>query len=170
MPKSIPYKLSTTHDKFTSRSGLILIAEILRQMDVDKLANRHFPALGSNRGFSAAMYLRAFVLMRLEGGRCLEDSRPLQAESARLSGDEAVARNALGNWLRRMGRSRTGLRGLEALNRQLLKAALHPRRSVTLDATAILCGQRETRYPGLKERGYMPMVGHIAEVRMIVSQ
>ena len=85
MHKSIPYKLSTTHDKFTSRSGLILIAEILRQMDVAKLANRHFPAPGSNRGFSAATYLRAFVLMRLEGDRCLEDSRPLQAESARLS-------------------------------------------------------------------------------------
>ena len=145
MNKSIPYKLSTTNDKFTSRSGLILPAEILRQMDVDKLANRHFPAPGSNRGFSAATYLRA---------------------------DEAVARNALGNWLRRMGRSRTGLRGLEVLNRQLLKAALHPRRSVPLDldATAILCGQRETRYPDLKERGYMSMVGHIAEVGMIVSQ
>ena len=85
MNKSIPYKLSTTNDKFTSRSGLILPAEILRQMDVDKLAHRYFPAPGSNRGFSPATYIRAFVLMRLEGGRCLEDIRHLQAESALLS-------------------------------------------------------------------------------------
>ena len=68
MNNSIPYKLSTTNDKFTSRSGLILIAEILRQMDVDKLTNRHFPTLGSNRGFSVATYIRAFVLMRMAGG------------------------------------------------------------------------------------------------------
>ena len=175
MHKSIPYKLSTTNDKFTSRSGLILIAEILRQMDVDKLANRHFPAPGSNRGFSTETYLRAFVLMRLEGGRCLEDIRHLKAEAARLlmlGMKRLPGADALGDWLRRMGQSRAGLRGLEALNRQLLKAALGTRRSVALDldATAILCGQRETRYPDLKERGNMPMVGHIAEVGMIVSQ
>ena len=80
--------------------------------------------------------------------------------------------DAPGDWLRRMGQSRAGLRGLEALNRQLLKAALGTRRSVTLDldATAILCNKRETRYPYQKERGYMPMVRHIAEVGMIVSQ
>ena len=163
MSKSILYKLSTTNDKFTSRSGLILITEILRQMEVDNLANRYFPAPGSNRGFSPATYIRAFVLMRLEGGRCLEDIRHLQAESARLS--------MLGNWLRRMGQSRAGLRGLEALNRHLLKAALGTRRSVTLDldATAILCDKRETRYTYLYERGYMPIVAHIAEVGMILS-
>ena len=175
MNKSIPYKLSTTNDKFTSRSGLILPAEILRQMDVDKLANRYFPAPGSNRGFSPATYIRAFVLMRLEGGRCLEDIRHLQAESARLSmlGMKRLpGADALGDWLRRMGRSRAGLRGLEALNRHLLKAALGTRRSVTLDldATAILCDKREARYTYQKERGYMPIVGHIAEVGMIVSQ
>ena len=122
--------LSITNDKFTSLSGLILPAEILRQMDVDNLAHRYFPAPGSNRGFSPATYIRAFVLMRLEGGRCLEDSR------------------------------------------HLLKAALGTRRSVTLDldATAILCDKREARYTYQKERGYMPIVGHIAEVGMIVSQ
>ena len=117
-------------------------------MDVDNLANRHFPAPGSIRGFSAATYIHAFVLMRMEGGRCLADIRHLQAESARLSMlglKRLPGADALGNWLRRMGRSRAGRRGLEALNR-LLKAALHTRRSVTLDldATAILCDQRET--------------------------
>ena len=85
MNKRIPYKLSTTNNKFTSRSGLILPAKILRQMDVDNLAKRYFPAPGSNRGFSAATYIRAFVLMGMEGGRCLEDIRHLQAESALLS-------------------------------------------------------------------------------------
>ena len=42
--------------------------------------------------------------------------------------------------------------------------------TLDLDATAILCNKRETRYPYQKEQGYMPMVGHIAEVGMIVSQ
>ena len=144
-------------------------------MDVDNLANRYFPAPGSNRGFPPATYIRAFVLRWLEGGRCLEDIRHLQAEAARLSmlGMKRLpSADALGNWLRRMGESKAGLRGLEALNRQLLKAALHTCRLVTLDidATAILCNKRETRYTYQKERGYMPIVGHIAEVGMIVSQ
>ena len=69
MTKSIPYKLSTTNDKFTSRSGLILPAEVLRQMDVANLAKRYFPAPGSNRGFSPATSIQAFVLMGMEGGR-----------------------------------------------------------------------------------------------------
>ena len=51
-----------------------------------------------------------------------------------------------------MGESRAGLRGLEALNRQLLKAALRAHRSVTLDldATAVLCDKRKIRYTYLK--------------------
>ena len=83
--KSVPYKLSTTNDKFTSRSGLILITEVMQQMDVDNLANRHFPVAGSNRGFSAATYIQVFVLMLLEGGRCLENIRHLKADSDLLS-------------------------------------------------------------------------------------
>ena len=41
-------------------------------MGVDNLADRHFPVAGCNRGFSAAMYIRAYVLMRMEGGRDLD--------------------------------------------------------------------------------------------------
>ena len=114
MSKSVPYKLSTTNDKFTSRSGLILVAEVMRRRNVDNLANRHFPVAGSNRGFSAAKYIQAFVLMLLEGGRCLEDIRHLKAESDLLSmlGMKRLpGADAPGNWLRRMGRSKAGLRG-----------------------------------------------------------
>ena len=84
-----------------------IIAKRRRQHE----ANRYFPAPGSNRGFSPATYIRAFVLMRLEGGRCLADIRHLQAESARLSmlGMKRLpGADALGDWLRRMGQSRAG--------------------------------------------------------------
>ncbi len=102
------------NDKSTSRSGLILIAEVMRRMNVDNLANRHFPVAGSNRGFSVATYIQVFVLMLLEGGRCLEDIRHLKAESDLLSmlGMKRLpGADALSNWLRRMGRSKAGLRG-----------------------------------------------------------
>ena len=128
MSKSVPYKLSTTDDKFTSRSGLILISEVMRRMNVDNLANQYFPASGSNRGFSAATYIHVFVLMLLEGGRCLEDIRHLKAESDQLSMlgmKQLPGADALGNWLRRMGRSKAGLRRLEAINRYLLKEGLN---------------------------------------------
>ena len=87
------------------------------------------------------------------------------------AGDEAVARRrCAGRLVAPHGSVKGG--AARALNRQLLKAALGTRRSVTLDldATAILCDKREARYTYQKERGYMPIVGHIAEVGMIVSQ
>ena len=42
--------------------------------------------------------------------------------------------------------------------------------TLDIDATAILCDKQEARYTYLYEWGYMPIVAHIAEVGMILSQ
>ena len=53
MNRSMPYKLSTTSDKFTARSGLVLVAGVLRRIGLDTRVGRCFPAPGSRRGFTA---------------------------------------------------------------------------------------------------------------------
>ena len=55
MNKSMPYKLSTINDKFTARSGLVLMDGVLRRSDLDTRVDRCFPALDSNWGFAASM-------------------------------------------------------------------------------------------------------------------
>lgn len=172
--KSVSYQLSTTNDKLTSRAGLSCVAQVIQGINLSDVVDHHFPVPGSNRGYRASTYVHTFMLMLHEGGRCLEDVRHLRSESSLLSvlGFKSLpSSDALGDWLRRMGRGKAGLNALDKVNRVLLKAALGSCREVTLDidATAILCGKRDARYTYLKEKGYMPMVGHIEQTGQIVS-
>lgn len=172
--KSLPYKLETTNDILTSRAGLTVLAEVMNQLNLAKLIDRHFPSPGSNRGYLASSYVNTFILMLNEGGQCLDDVRHLKCESELLSllGLGSIpSADAMGDWLRRLGKSAVGINALAQINRSLISSALHKCKRVTLDvdATAILCSKKESKYTYLKERGYMPMVGHIEEVSQIVS-
>ncbi len=55
--------------------------------------------------------------------------------------------------------------------RRLLAVAPHHRKKVTLDigATAVHCEKRSSEFTYKKERGYMPIVGHVAETGMAVA-
>jgi hypothetical protein len=79
--------------------------------------------------------------------------------------------DALGDWLRRLGKSKTGINALAQVNKSVLRGALHNCKQVTLDidATPILSSKADAKYTYLKERGYMPMVGHIEQTGQIVS-
>ncbi len=172
--KSIPYKVSCTDDKLTSRSGLLLVTEIMNRLGLSQLAERYFPSVGSNRGYDAWVYVRTFLLMLHEGAGCLEDVRSLRRESAllKLLGIRRIpSSDALGDWLRRLGCDGVGIRALGGINRCLLGTALHRCREVTLDmdATAVLCNKRGARWTYLQERGYLPMVGHIEQTGQVVA-
>jgi hypothetical protein len=172
--KSLPYKLETTNDILTSRGGLTVLAQVMSQLNLSVLINQHFPPPGSNRGYWASDYVNTFIMMLNEGGQCLEDVRHLKRESDLLSVlglDTLPSADAMGDWLRRHGKSKTGINALARINKPILSAALHDRKRVTLDidATPILCSKRDAKYTYLKKSGYMPMVGHIEEVSQIVS-
>ena len=82
--------------------------------------------------------------------------------------DEMPSSDASGDWLRRMGASESGgLAGLHRVNRCVFRRLLRndERTDYTLDidATQIVAEKREARYTYKGEKGYMPMVGHIAE-------
>jgi len=53
----------------------------------------------------------------------------------------------------------------------VLKAALHNRKEVTLDidATEIITNKTSASFTYNSNKGFMPMVGHIAETGQIVS-
>jgi len=172
--KSLPYKLATTNDILTSRAGLACVGELMDRISFTQHIDQSFPLPGSNRGYTPSTYVKTFMMLLHEGGCCLEDVRHLKNESALMSvfGLEQIpSADALGDWLRRLGKSKTGINALSHVNKILLGAALHDCKQVTLDidATAIFSKKAETRYTYLKERGYMPMVGHIEQTGQIVS-
>ena len=172
--KIVAHRRESTDAQFTSRAGLSALAEVMSRLGLSELCDRIFPARGSNRGFHASEYLNTFVMLFNEGGRCLEDVRHLHSERALLSllGMARIpSADALGDWLRRMGRGGVGRKLLERVNAHVLRVTLGDCRQVTLDidATAVLCGKKHARRTYLGSRGYMPMVGHIAETDQVVA-
>lgn len=171
---SLPYKISTTKDQLTSRAGLLSVALLMEQLELAKHLDKAFPKPKSNRGIAASSYFEALILMQHQGLFHLDDVKHLhedQALSQVLGMKNMPKASALGNWLRRMGKSDTGLKALKKVNQHLLKVALHKRKGVTLDidATEIISNKAEVKWTYNKNPGYMPMVGHISEVGMVVA-
>ena len=82
--------------------------------------------------------------------------------------------DASGDWMRRMGANESGgLAGLQRVNRCVFRRLLRDdeRTDFTLDidATQIVAEKREARYSYKGEKGYMPMVGHIAEKGLVID-
>jgi len=171
----LPFKLSVTEDVLTAHGGLALFGEFCVAMRLGEDIDRHLPAPGSGRGFAPSAYVQPLVLMLHGGGRSLEDLRMLAGDSGlqSLLGMEVPSADAFGNWLRRMGAG-SGLRGLGDVHRRLLKWALkrEDRKAYTLDidATEIVAEKREAHPTYKGNRGYMPMVGHLAENSLVVHE
>lgn len=170
----LPYKLSKTNDQLTSRAGLLTIAHLMQSLQLGEHIDQVFPLPKSNRGIKPSAYLETLILMQHEGSFHLDDVRHLHDESALLSvlGMKQMPRSsALGDWLRCMGRQSIAFSGWKAVNRRILAAALQRKKSITLDidATEIIANKRGAQWTYKKNRGYMPMVGHIAETGQVVA-
>lgn len=172
--KILPHKLATTNDQLTSRAGLVAVAQMIEQLQLAEHIDQHFPLPKSNRGFKPSQYLETLILMQHGGSFHLDDVRHLHNEEGLRSvlGLEKLPKaNALGDWLRRMGKKPAAFEAWAAVNRRLLQVALHKKKQVTLDidATEVVAHKSGAQWTYKKNRGYMPMVGHIAEVGQIVG-
>ncbi len=170
----LPYKLSTTNDQLTSRTGLLAIAELMESLRFAERVDAHFPQPGSNRGFSPSVFIQPFMLMQHEGGFHLDDVRHLTEDIALrkvLNLDTIPQASSLGAWLRRMGSNEESFVALREVNKALLKAALCNRLGITLDidATEVVAAKSDARWTYNKNRGYMPMVGHVAETGQVID-
>ena len=169
------FKIETTNDTITAHAGLALVGELAVGLKILRAIDRYLPKPGSNAGYKASEYVFPLVLMLNGGGRSLEDSRVIrQDEGLRevLPLARIPSSDAIGDWLRRMG-GRKGLEGLQRVNRRLLKRGMKydgiKGYSLDIDATGIMAEKEEAKmsYKGFK--GYMPMVGHLAENGMVVG-
>ena len=165
----LPFKLEITDNNITSHAGLAVFGEFINGLRLDRLVNRHLPLPGSNCGFAPDAYVSALVLMLNGGGRSLEDMRVIREDYAltNIPGINNIPSScAIGDWLRRMGDG-SGLAGLDFVNRSVLEKGLRhdstDEYTLDIDATSIQAakGSAHWTYKGFK--GYMPMVGHLAE-------
>jgi len=170
----LPYKLKTTTDNLTSRAGLLAIAKVMQSLQLKERINKLFPLPQSNRGYLPSAYLQTLMLMQNEGSFHLDDVDNLHQDRAltQVIGLRRISKaTAIGNWLRKMGNDDKTFASLTELNKVFLQVALHNKKHVTLDidATEIISNKKDAKYTYKKNQGYMPIVGHIAEIGQVVA-
>jgi hypothetical protein len=172
----LPFKLETTQDTITAQAGLILFGEYLHAMGLPSQLDRELPRPLTPVGYKPSAYGVSLVLMLQGGGRSLEDLRMLRGDEGLrtlLNLTALPSSDATGDWLRRMGAGE-GLGGLSRVQRRLLHKLLRKedRSEYTLDidATQIVAEKEAAKWTYKGEKGYMPLVGTLAENGLIVGE
>jgi len=171
----LPFKLSSTSEQLTAHAGLALFGEFCEAMKLSKQINRYLPSPGSAKGFNPSTYVQALILMLHGGGRSLEDMRMLANDEglSPLLQMTVPSPDATGNWLRRLG-SGSGLDDLNVVQNKQLKWAMkregRAEYTLDIDASQIVAEKYAAQRTYKHEKGYMPMIGHLAENALIVHE
>ena len=170
----LPYKLTTTKDQLTSRAGLLLPAQLMETLSLSDHIDQNFPQPRSNRGFKPSMFIQTLMLMQHDNSFHLDDVRHLKEDNALrtvLGLKNIPSATTIGDWLRRTSKHQSINMAWEAVNKRLLKSALHNCKHITLDidATEIIANKADAQWTYKSNQGYMPMVGHIAQTGQVVA-
>lgn len=167
------YKLSKTNELLTSRTGLLAVTHLMDVLGLDKIIDQHFPALKSNRSLPASTFINALILSQHDGGECLDDITHIAQDKGlnTLTNLSVPTPQAIGVWLRRLGVDNKGINAMAEVNKIPLSASLHNLKQVTLDidASEVIANKKDAHWTYKNNKGYMPMVGHIAQTGQIVA-
>jgi len=172
------FKIEKTEEELTAHGGLALMAEYNHGIGLRELADRHVPAPGSNRGYNASVFVDSMVLMLQGGGRCLEDLRELERESALmklLRMDRLPDPDTIGDWLRRIGNPENGGIGYlglgkmrDEINNRILRHDGVKEYTLDADATQVIAEKHDARFTYKGVKGYMPMLGFLFESHVCI--
>jgi len=171
----LPFKVEMTRDMITPHAGLALLGEFAVGLRFLQSVDRYLPKPGSGAGYNPSEYTFPLILMLNGGGRSLEDTRQIRADEGLkeiLPLERIPSSDAFGDWLRTMGIN-GGLYGLDKVNKRLLKRGMKydgiKAYTLDIDATGIVAEKQSAKmtYKGFK--GYMPIVGHIAENGLVLG-
>ena len=173
-----PFKLEITKERLTARGGLALMAEFNHGIGLRELTDRYLPSPASNRGFNPSVFVDTLVLMLQGGGRSFEDIRELKYEEGLMKLidiDNIPDPDSAGDWARRMGKLQTGQRGLnglgevrDALNHRMMKRDKTEAYTLDADAMEIIGEKADAYYTYKGNKGYMPMVGYLFELKLCI--
>jgi hypothetical protein len=171
----LPFKLASTDELLTAHAGLAVFGEFIDAMGLAHVVNHELPEPGSARGYQPSAFIEPLILMLHGGGRTLEDLREIRNDTGLLTLLQMQAglpsSDATGDWLRRTGKNSLG--ALQRVNntmmRRFLKQDATNAYTLDIDATQIIAEKHEAHITYKGEKGYMPMVGHLAENDVIIG-
>lgn len=172
--KRLPFKIGKTEEKITPSSGLALLGEYLYSVGLKEEIEKVFDPPQSGRGYKAVDYILPMVLMLHSGGKHLEDIRKIRDDVGLrkiLKIGVVPTPDAGGDWLRRNGER--GVVKIEEVQRWYLGRSLkrdgYEDYTLDIDATGIKAEKEEAKVTYKGYKGYMPIVGHLAENGLILT-
>jgi hypothetical protein len=167
MPQTIlNFKLQSTNEKLTPRTGVALLGEYLKGIKLEKLCNDNLPKAKRNNGYSAFEFIYPLVLMLHSGGRFLDDIKEIRSDKALaklLKIKNIPTPSTYVKYLRKYGLK--GESAIREINKQYLKQFLKNREDeeliLDIDATFIEAHKNTAKWSYKDAPGYFPMVGHI---------
>ncbi len=166
MQTVLNFKLESTNEKLTPRTGVIILGEYLKGMNLEILCNTNLPKAKRNNGYSAFEFIYPLILMLHSGGRFLDDIKEIKVDKALatlLKIKNIPTVNAFSKYLRKHGTD--GEEGIRKINKkflkQFLKSVENEELILDIDATFIEAHKNTAKWSYKNAPGYMPMVGHI---------
>ena len=160
------FKLKSTNEKLTPRTGVAILGEYLKGMNLENLCNDNLPKAKRNNGYLAFEFIYPLILMLHSGGRVLDDIREIQVDKALktlLKIKKIPTPSAYVKYLRKYGTN--GEKGIRKINKRYLKRFLKSIENeeliLDIDATFIEAHKNTAKWSYKDAPGYMPMVGHI---------
>lgn len=71
-------KIKTTKENITSRSGLLLVEELVHHIDAAQILDDHLNLKKRNRGYTESQFILSLVFALLDGASCLDDIQRLR--------------------------------------------------------------------------------------------
>ena len=172
--KILPHKPKLSKEAITSQSGLLAPLQLMQSLGFAHCIDQYFQAPKRKSGFPASTYLQSIILLLHSGGTRLDDIRILRNDAALVSLLDIPcfpSSRAVGAWLHRMSKEQGIGKAQQAVNQHLLQATLGNCKSLTLDidATEVIAHKSTALWTYKGNKGYMPMLGHIAETGQVVA-
>jgi len=174
----LPFKVEMTRDMITPHAGLALLGEFAVGLGLLQSVDRYFtqaPGQWVLDTVHLSIYSLSFLMLN-GGGRSLEDTRQIRVDEGLreiLPLERIPSSDAFGDWLRSMAANGGLLWFLRKQNQILLKRGMKydgiKAYTLDIDATGIVAEKQSAKmtYKGFK--GYMPIVGHIAENGLVLG-
>lgn len=160
------FKLQSTNEKLTPRTGVAIFGEYLKGINLESLCNTNLPLAKHPNGYTPFEFIYPLILMLHGGGRVLDDIKEIRLDTALstlLKMDNIPTASAFTKYLHK--HKTIGEDGIRKINKQFLKRFLKSIKSeeliLDIDATFIEAHKNTAKWSYKNAPGYMPMVGHI---------
>tara|TARA_B100000586_G_C20087537_1_gene418407 strand:+ start:121 stop:1419 length:1299 start_codon:yes stop_codon:yes gene_type:complete len=174
LSKRLRFKLKSTSDELTSQSGIVLFGKYIFKLGLSKLIDSIFPLPKSFNGYLPSEYIFPLVLNLHGGGSNLDDIKLIKEDTGLrklLNINNVSSSWALGNWLRSHS-SKEGIANIDNVNHKISNLALMSDNvtnyTLDIDASEIVAEKMAAQYTYKKNKGYMPILGHLAENGLVL--